>query len=143
MGWFGGSGGRFCDDLLLLLRALAERQREQVALRWAFVGLGVAMAVFALSLPLWALFAGATLFFLAFNVLEAAMPSLVSRLSAASGRGKKMGVYTTFQFLGAFAGGALGGWLLEHTNSTTTLWAATAISLLWSVLPRPSRQASA
>jgi len=126
-----------------LLRALAERQREQVALRWAFVGLGVAMAVFALSLPVWALFAGATLFFLAFNVLEAAMPSLVSRLSAASGRGRKMGVYTTFQFLGAFAGGALGGWLLEHTSSTTTLWAAAAISLLWGVFPRPSRQASA
>lgn len=124
-----------------LLRRLSERQREAGAVRWSFVGLAAAMAMFALPLPLGSIFVAATVFFLAFNLLEAAMPSLVSRLSAAAGRGRKMGVYTTFQFLGAFAGGACGGWLLEHAGGRMTLWVAAAISLLWAILQRPPKPA--
>jgi MFS family permease len=114
-----------------LLRRLAERQQELSALRWAFFGLGGAMLLFALPMPLAVVFAAATLFFLSFNLLEAAMPSLVSRLSAAAGRGRKMGTYTTFQFLGAFAGGACGGWLLEYAGGRATLFSAAAIAVLW------------
>jgi MFS family permease len=122
-----------------LLRKLADKGLEGRAVRWSFVGLGVAMLLFGLSLPMPAVFATAVLFFLAFNLLEATMPSLVSRLSAASGRGRKMGVYTTFQFLGAFAGGACGGWSLDVFGSGTTLWAAASVALLWALLPRPEK----
>jgi MFS family permease len=116
-----------------MLRGLAARSREHSALPWAFVGLGTALALFALPVPLLALFAGATLFFLAFNLLEASMPALVSHLTSAAGRGRKMGVYTTFQFLGAFAGGALGGWLLDQAGASITLWLAAAAALAWGV----------
>ena len=52
------------------------------------------------------------LFFLAFNILEASLPSLVSKLAPAGSKGTALGVYSTSQFLGAFLGGGLGGWLL-------------------------------
>jgi MFS family permease len=123
-----------------LLRKLADRELEGLAVRWSFMGLGAAMLLFAMQLPMAMVFVAAVLFFLAFNLLEAAMPSLVSRLSTASGRGRKMGVYTTFQFLGAFAGGACGGWSLETLGGATTLWIAAAIAVVWALVPRPVKQ---
>jgi MFS family permease len=114
-----------------LLRRLAARGQESVALPWAFAGLGVALAAFALPLPMSGLLLGATVFFLAFNLLEASMPALASHLANAAGRGRKMGVYTTFQFLGAFVGGALGGWLLDSAGDTVTLWLAAAAAACW------------
>ncbi|MBI1942837.1 MAG: MFS transporter [Betaproteobacteria bacterium] len=53
-------------------------------------------------------------FFVAFNVLEALLPSLVSRFAPAQGRGVAIGVYNTTQTLGVFVGGALGGWVAQH-----------------------------
>ncbi len=116
-----------------LLRRLAQGSREHQSLKWAFAGLGVSLGLFALSLPMPALLLGGTLFFLAFNLLEASMPSLVSRLTGTEGRGRKMGVYTTFQFLGAFAGGACGGWLLHHAGSINTLWFAAGAAMVWAM----------
>src|ERR1041384_5377777 len=49
-------------------------------------------------------------FFVAFNVLEAMLPSLVSRVAPAQGRGAAIGVYNTTQTLGLFFGGLIGGW---------------------------------
>ncbi len=49
------------------------------------------------------------MFFVAFNVLEATLPSLVSRLAPAELKGTALGVYNTTQALGLFAGGAVGG----------------------------------
>lgn len=48
-------------------------------------------------------------FFWGFNLLEAMLPSMVSRLAPAASKGSAMGVYNTFQFLGVFSGGFLGG----------------------------------
>ncbi len=52
-------------------------------------------------------------FFMAFNLLEASLPSLVSKTAPAGTRGTAMGVYSTSQFAGAFSGGVLGGWAFE------------------------------
>ena len=49
------------------------------------------------------------LFFTAVNLLEALLPSIVSKIARAGAKGTAMGVYSTSQFLGAFLGGALGG----------------------------------
>src|SRR5690606_14329461 len=57
---------------------------------------------------------GATLFFTAFNLLEATLPSLISKVAPAGGKGTAMGVFSTSQFLGAALGGLLGGWLFQH-----------------------------
>ena len=50
-------------------------------------------------------------FFAAFNLLEATLPSLIAKMASPDAKGTAMGVYSSSQFLGAFAGGALGGWL--------------------------------
>jgi MFS family permease len=49
------------------------------------------------------------LFFMAFNLLEAMLPSLISRVAPLDCRGTAMGIYSSSQFLGAFLGGSLGG----------------------------------
>lgn len=51
------------------------------------------------------------LFFCGFNTLEALLPSLVSRVAPAAGKGTAIGVYHTWQFMGVFVGGAAGGWV--------------------------------
>ena len=61
-------------------------------------------------------------FFMAFNLLEASLPSLVSKESPAAAKGTAMGVYSTSQFFGAFLGGAVGGILLEQLGLQGVLW---------------------
>jgi MFS family permease len=50
-------------------------------------------------------------FFTGFNILEASLPSLISRVAPSDRKGSAMGIYSTMQFLGAFVGGAVGGYL--------------------------------
>ena len=59
---------------------------------------------------LWVIFAGIQLFFIAFNVMEAILPSLVSKEAPAGYKGTAMGIYSTSQFIGVAIGGSLGGW---------------------------------
>jgi MFS family permease len=70
-------------------------------------------------------------FFVAFNVLEAMLPSLVSRIAPAQGRGVAIGVYNTTQTLGVFVGGALGGWLAARHGATGVFAACAVLSLVW------------
>jgi MFS family permease len=58
----------------------------------------------------WALF----FYFVAFNVLEASLPSLISKMAPASAKGTAMGVYNPAQAFGLFFGGVFGGWLAQH-----------------------------
>jgi MFS family permease len=70
-------------------------------------------------------------FFVAFNVLEASLPSLVSRLVPMSTRGTALGVYNTTQSLGLFVGGAAGGWLAKHFGETSVFVFGIAVAALW------------
>ncbi len=116
-----------------LLRRMTARKQEISAMPIAFLALGGALGLMSLSGSLAAMGAFALIFFLAFNLLEAAMPSLVSQLTGSTGRGRKMGLYTTFQFLGAFVGGLGGGWLLGFSGDVVTLSVAGLICSLWAV----------
>ncbi len=70
-------------------------------------------------------------FFCAFNVLEALIPSLVSRLAPAQGRGTAIGVYNTTQTLGLFCGGMLGGWLAGRFGTAAVFGACAVLALGW------------
>ncbi|MEW6133672.1 MAG: MFS transporter [Pseudomonadota bacterium] len=92
-------------------------------LRPVFVGAVGLMLVAQTSLmqvqhSLWGLGAALLAYFIAFNVLEASLPSLISKLAPASAKGTAMGVYNTAQSLGLFVGGALGGWLAQYHGFT-------------------------
>lgn len=71
------------------------------------------------------------LFFLAFNLLEAMLPSLVSRIAPAGSKGTAMGVYNSFQFFGLFLGGALGGLLVQRIGNAALFVFASGLSLAW------------
>ena len=116
-----------------LLRRITARKQEKRAMPVAFLVLGVAMGLMSIGQSLAAMMVFALAFFLAFNLLEAAMPSVVSQLSGTAGRGRKMGLYTTFQFLGAFAGGLSGGWLLGSSGEVVTLSVAGLFCTTWAV----------
>lgn len=70
-------------------------------------------------------------FFVAFNVLEALLPSLVSRLAPAQARGTAIGVYNTTQTLGLFFGGLAGGWLAKHYGAGAVYATCAVLSGLW------------
>ena len=115
------------------LRKIGSSLSEHRFLPAAFIALAAAMLLMPLSSPWLALGAVVTLYFLGFNLLEAAMPAVLSRITGSRGRGRKMGVYSTFQFLGAFLGGVAGGWLLAGFGSEAALVAAGAVCLAWGV----------
>jgi MFS family permease len=73
-------------------------------------------------------------FFVAFNVLEALLPALVSRAAPASGRGAAIGVYNTTQTLGVFFGGLIGGWVASRYGTTTVFAVCAVLSALWLTL---------
>ncbi len=73
-------------------------------------------------------------FFCAFNVLEALIPSLVSRLVPAQVRGAAIGVYNTTQTLGLFCGGVLGGWLAGRFGPAAVFGVGAALALAWFVI---------
>ncbi|NVD36787.1 MFS transporter [Marinobacter lutaoensis] len=73
-------------------------------------------------------------FFMAFNLLEATLPSLVSKEAPAAGKGAAMGVYSTSQFLGAFIGGALGGLLQESVGIPGVIGLMVLVLLSWLVV---------
>ena len=94
----------------------------------------------------WPLVAGLAVFFLAFNLLEATLPSLVSKTAPADAKGTAMGVYSTSQFAGAFAGGALGGWVHQHVGVMAVFLLGGCAALLWLLVAagmrRPGRYSS-
>jgi MFS family permease len=82
-------------------------------------------------------------FFVAFNVLEAMLPSLVSRVAPAQGRGAAIGVYNTTQTLGVFFGGVVGGWVAAHHGASGVFATCAVLAVVWLALAagmRPVRR---
>jgi MFS family permease len=73
-------------------------------------------------------------FFVAFNILEASQPSLVSRLAPTAARGTALGVYNTLQAAGLFCGGALGGWLVQHVGSSSVFVLGGLLAFAWLII---------
>jgi len=78
-------------------------------------------------------------FFVAFNILEASLPSLVSRVAPVSARGTAIGIYNTTQSLGLFVGGALGGWLAQHFGPSSVFAVSAALVITWGIVALPMR----
>lgn len=71
------------------------------------------------------------LFFMAFNLLEATLPSLMSKTAPPGAKGTASGVYSTCQFLGAFGGGVCGGWLLQYHGMSAVMGVCAILVLAW------------
>jgi len=77
---------------------------------------------------------------MAFNLLEASLPSLIAKLAPVTHKGTAMGVYTTSQFLGVFTGGTVGGWLVDHFGMTSLFLFTSGLAGIWLLLILTMRQ---
>ncbi|WP_184037876.1 MFS transporter [Chitinivorax tropicus] len=92
----------------------------------------LAQAGMALALnSFWEIVALLALYFLAFNILEATLPSLVSKIAPAAAKGTAIGVYNATQSFGAFLGGASGGWLYNHYGTPAVFGMCSLMMLGW------------
>ncbi len=73
------------------------------------------------------------LFFTAFNVLEASLPSLISKAAPPASKGTALGIYSTGQFLGAFIGGASGGWLYGNYGPSGVFAFCAVVASVWAL----------
>lgn len=118
---------------------IAEKKRKMKAV---FIGaiatLGIAELGWALMPDsLIAILFSLWLFFTAFNILEASLPSLMSKLSPLENKGTAMGIYSSAQFIGAFIGGALGGSLYTSFGLEGIFTASAVLIVFWLLLILP------
>ena len=97
-----------------------------------FFNLDLSMGVFLILL---------SLFFIAFNAIEAILPSLLSRTAETSKRGLAMGVFSTSQFLGTFIGGTIGGLIYDIFDLNSVFLLTIFMAIIWwlVILTMPSK----
>jgi len=126
-------GGAFLLMVPLVIIAEAKRKMKQVFV-FSILMLALSLCLLAFqssSLPLIA--TALFIYFVGFNVLEATLPSLISKIAPASAKGTAVGVFNTCQFFGAFVGGMLGGLLYQPAlhNQAEAFLAIAGLLLLW------------
>lgn len=142
--YMGLLGGGFCAMLPLLILGEKHR-RHKLALLTAVATMACAALLLAAWSSLWATLLLLLLFFAAFNLLEASLPSWMSKSCPPGHRGTAMGIYSTSQFFGAFCGGLIGGWSLQQFGASGVFLVVAVILVLWFFLavglhqPRPLR----
>lgn len=112
---------------------LAEKKRKMKSVFLGFIAL-VALADAGLELigdTLWPIAILLYVFFTGFNLLEATLPSMVSKVAPPDLKGTAMGVYSTAQFLGAFVGGIAGGLIYGHYGVHSVFLFCAVVALVW------------
>ena len=108
--------------------------------RERLIGLAVTMIILAqLGLTFFgfstiSVFAALVVYFAGFNFLEAGLPARLSILADDDVRGASLGVYSSAQFLGAFAGGLVGGRFLGHGRPTDVFFVCALMGGIWLAL---------
>ncbi len=112
---------------------VAERKnRMKSVFNAAIILLGVVqLGLFVAGDTLFGLTLWLTLFFVAFNVLEATQPSWISKIAPAQSKGMALGVYNTLQSFGLFLGGMLGGYLAHVYGAQAVNLLCAMLALLW------------
>lgn len=94
-----------------------------------------AQLMFAASIQhFWGIVVSLTMYFIAFNVLEASLPSIISKIAPAAAKGTAIGVYNTAQSLGIFVGGAFGGYLSHVYGFSSVFIFCSIMMFLWLLL---------
>jgi len=123
---------------------VAEKHRRMKAV---FVGAVAALAVSQFMLAagkdnVYVLLAAITLFFAGFNVMEASLPSLITKTAPPAAKGTATGIYSSLQFFGIFIGGVVGGWVHQSMGSGAVFAMSGGIALLWLLIAATMRQPS-
>lgn len=79
-------------------------------------------------------FMALALFFAGFNFLEAGLPARLSKLADDHSRGASLGIFSSSQFLGAFAGGLIGGRFLADGRPENVFFVCALLAAIWLAL---------
>ncbi len=123
---------------------VAEKHRQ---MKGVFVGAVAALLVSQAMLyldakNLYVLLAALVIFFSAFNVMEASLPSLITKAAPPDAKGTATGIYSSSQFLGIFVGGIVGGWASQTGGSTGVFMLTAVIAFIWLIAAATMAQPS-
>ncbi len=112
---------------------IAEKKAKMKQIFMMAVGLaaGGQMLLLFSQNSVWGVAFALLVFFTAFNVLEATLPSMISKIAPLASKGTAMGVYSSVQFLGAFLGAAVGGALMQYVGGNSVFIFAIVLLLIW------------
>jgi MFS family permease len=111
----------------------AEKKHQlRLVMRLSVLALGISVVLcWWQQHSMWILGVALWIFFAAFSLLEAILPSLVTKLAPISCRGTAMGVYSTSQFFGIFIGGVSGGAMLAHFGISGVFALSLGLIIVW------------
>lgn len=122
--------------LMLPMIIIAEKNRQHARVMLLGV-LSIAAVQFSFgmfSFPLTLVVVAMVIYFTGFNLMEALLPSMISRIAPLSGKGTALGVYSTSQFAGAFLGGPVAGLIIQYQGMGGVYLVGGFMALLWAVL---------
>jgi len=125
-------------SFLLLLPAILFAEKK-ARFKQVFCAAVALMLATQLLLPwllgsLWEIFVALLAFFTAFNILEASLPSLISKIAPPGAKGTAIGVYSSVQFFGAFVGAVASGYLSQHYGTIAVFAFGAVLLAIWLIL---------
>ncbi|MFI4918559.1 MAG: MFS transporter [Legionellales bacterium] len=126
-----------CSFILMIpFIILAEKKKSMKSIfLLSVLVIALSQALLAFCYPSWFILCALMFFyFIAFNFLEASLPSLISKQANPNNKGTAMGIYSTGQFLGIFAGGSLAGILYQWSGSRSIFITNACVAGLWFML---------
>ena len=121
----------FAGVIPFIIYAEVKRRMKRVFVSCVSLILIAEIVLWGAGNHFWTLVVGVQLFFFAFNLMEAILPSLISKESPAGYKGTAMGIYSTSQFLGVAIGGSLGGWVFGHFDAQTVFLVGAIVAVIW------------
>ncbi|MEP1741617.1 MAG: MFS transporter [Kangiellaceae bacterium] len=120
--------------LPMIIIAEKNRQHARVMLLGVLLIAAVQFSFGMFSFPLTLVVVAMVIYFTGFNLMEALLPSMISRIAPLSGKGTALGVYSTSQFAGAFLGGPVAGLIIQYHGMDGVYLVGGGMALLWAVL---------
>ncbi|WLI78793.1 MFS transporter [Kosakonia sp. H02] len=121
----------FVSVVPFIIYAEVKRKMKRVFLFCVALLLIAEIVLWGAGPHFWEIIIGVQIFFFAFNLMEAMLPSLISKEAPAGYKGTAMGIYSTSQFLGVAIGGSLGGWVDGFFDSQTVFLAGALLAVIW------------
>lgn len=122
-------------SIILLIPSIIFSEKKQktkeVLLAAIFLCILSQLCLFQANLSFWSFILAMVVFFWGFNLLEATLPSLVSKTCNAGNKGAAMGVFSSSQFFGAFVGGSASGLILQRYDASGVFLFAAIMLTLW------------
>jgi len=122
--------------LMLPMMIFAEKKRQHARAMLVGVML-IALVQFSFGMfqfPLFLVVIAMIIYFTGFNLMEALLPSMISRIAPLSGKGTALGVYSTSQFAGAFLGGPVAGLIMQYKGMDGIYLIGAFMAMLWALL---------